>query len=61
MSKAKAKVINGFIPFLKTTAFIFDYVKDIFLFLYTFSKRAFITSKFIKGLIAFHGLTILTI
>ena len=60
-SRAEAKVINGFIPFLKTTSFIFDYVKDLFLFLYFFSKRAFITSKFIKGLIAFHGLTILTI
>ena len=33
-SKAKAKVVNGFFPFLKTTSFIFDYVKDLFLFLY---------------------------
>ena len=59
-SKARAKVINGFLPFLKITSFIFDYVKDVFLFLYVFSKQAFIASKFIKGLISFHGLTILT-
>ena len=59
-SQVKAKVINGFIPLLKTTSFIFDYIKDIFFFLYLFSKQAFITSKFIKGLISFHGLTILT-
>ena len=59
-SKANTKAINGFIPFLKTTAFIFDYIKDLSLFLYVLSKRASIISKFIKGLISFHGLTILT-
>ena len=58
-NKTKAKAVFGFLPFLKTTSFVFDYVKDIFLFLYIFSKQAFIASKFIKGLINFHGLTIL--
>ena len=59
-SKAKAKVTNGFFPFLKTTSFIFDYVKDLFFFLYVWSKQAFIKQAFIKGVIGFHGLTILT-
>ena len=59
-SRAKAKTINGFLPFLKITLFIFDYVKDTFLFLYLFSKLAFIRSLFIKYVIIFHGLTIVT-
>merc|ERR550517_993055 len=59
-NRANEKSVHGFIPFLKTTLFIFDYAKDLFLFLYVLSKRALITSKFIKGLITFHGLTILT-
>ena len=59
-SKAKAKAVNGFIPLLRTVSFILDYVKDLFLFVYIFSKRAFITSTFIQGLVIFHGLTILT-
>ena len=44
---------------MKTTSFVLDYVKDIFLFLYIFSKQAFIASKFVKGPINYHGLTIL--
>ena len=59
-NKAKPRMVNGAIPFLKTTSFIFDYVKDFFLFLYVLSKRAFIASKFLKGLINFYGATILT-
>ena len=58
-NKTKAKAVNGFLPFFKTTSFVLDYVKDIFLFLYIFSKQAFIASKFVKGPINYHGLTIL--
>ena len=29
LSNTLAKAVNGFFPFLKTMAFIFDYVKDI--------------------------------
>ena len=57
-SKAKEKVVNGFIPLLMTTLFVFDFVKDIFLFLYLFNKGTLITFKFIKGLNIFHGLTV---
>ena len=59
-NRVKQRMVNGGIPLFKTTAFIFDYVKDFFLFLYVLSKRAFIASKFLKGLINFYGATILT-
>ena len=58
-SKGKLKVTQGFVPLLKTSSFIFDYVKDGFFFYYAVNKIAFITSSFIKGLIIFHGTTIL--
>ena len=59
-SKAKAKVIYGVVPLLKTTSFLFDYAKDGFFFLHAYDRMAFIASKFIRGLICFHGLTITT-
>ena len=58
-NKAKAKVVHGFVPLLKTSSFIFDYVKDGFFFFYIFYKKAHITSEFIRCLIGFHGATIL--
>ena len=56
----KSKIVHGFVPFLKTTSFIFDYCKDSFFFFYVFYKRVFIHSNFIKGLIIVNGATILT-
>ena len=58
--KVKSKIIHGFVPFLKTTSFIFDYCKDFFFFLYVWYKRVYIHSDFIKGLIIVNGATILT-
>ena len=58
--KVKSKIVHGFVPFLKTTSFIFDYSKDFFFFFYVFYKRVYIHSDFIKGLIIFNGATILT-
>ena len=59
-SKAKLKLINGFPPFLKTTSFVIDYVKDTFFFAYLFQKRNAIMSLFIKHLIKVQGVTILS-
>ena len=58
--KVKSKIIHGFIPLLKTTAFIFDYVKDFCFFLFALNKSISIASNFLKSLIYFHGATILT-
>ena len=58
-SKAKSRLINGFLPLLKISSFIIDYMKDAFWFAYLFQKRDAITSLFIKHLIKVQGLTIL--
>merc|ERR1719336_2405531 len=59
-SKVKSTVVHGFVPLLKTTSFIFDYAKDGFFFVYVVNKIAYISSSFIKGLVYFHGLSIIT-
>ena len=59
-SKVRTKVLHGFVPLLKTTSFIFDYIKDGFFFVYVVNKIALISSRFIKGLVYFHGVSILT-
>ena len=46
--KVKSKIVHGFVPFLKTTSFIFDYSKDFFFFLYVWYKRVYIHSDFIN-------------
>ena len=59
-SKAKSKSINGFLPLLKISSFVIDYVKDIFFFIYLLHKLEFIKSMFIKHLVTIHGLTIVS-
>ena len=49
----KLKLINVFLPFLKTTSFLIDYVKDTFFF----NKRDVIRALFIKHLITVQGQT----
>ena len=59
--KSKVMLIIGIFPLLKAAFYILDYVKDFCLFLFLYHRMDFIHEdcSLLKGLIIFHGTTIM--
>ena len=59
---AKSTLFRGFWPLLKTTAYLMDYIKDGCLFAYLLQRFKFVLAScsFLRGLIVFHGVSVVT-
>ena len=59
---AKSTLFRGLWPLLKTTAYLFDYIKDGCLFAYLLQRFKFVldSCSFLRGLIVFHGVSVIS-
>ena len=62
VKSGKSTLFRGFWPLLKTTAYLMDYIKDGCLFAYLLQRFKFVLAScsFLRGLIVFHGVSVVT-
>ena len=60
LKSAKSTLFRGFWPLLKTTAYLMDYIKDGCLFAYLLQRFKLVLSSFLRGLIVFHGVSVIS-
>ena len=62
VKSVKSTIFRGFWPLLKTNAWLFDYIKDGCYFAYLLQRYKFVQDgcSFLRGLIVFHGISVVS-